>query len=84
MNKQALNDARIERLYNCIPELTWRKARLSKMDWELTSSYLSGYRVKTKSLSRAASWQAEPHLASFACGGLSCKLPGLKVFDESS
>ena len=37
------------------------------------------YSVKTKSLSLAIVWHATPHLASFACGGLSAVVAGVNV-----
>src|ERR1700730_3233054 len=46
--------------------------------------HLVGYSVKTKSCFFTTVWHANPHLASFPCGGLSASVPGLNASDAAS
>ncbi len=40
--------------------------------------------MKTKSLACTFVWHAKPHLASFACGGWSAEVAGVKVSDAAA
>src|SRR5580658_3084918 len=46
--------------------------------------HLVGYAVKMKSVDAASLWQAAPHFASLACGGLLVAVPGANVPDAVS